>query len=78
MRVWRFLVWFVVVSALITIFGVMTAPLLLVLIADMIVGTLIIRDLRASLSSSVVHDRNSGWPRDVLVETNPALQGVSK
>ena len=42
MRVWRLLMWFVVVDALITIFGVMTAPLLLILAADSIVAILII------------------------------------
>ena len=47
MRVWRFLGWFVVVQALITMFGVIAASLMLVLIADTIVVTLIIRDLSA-------------------------------
>jgi hypothetical protein len=43
-RVSRFLAWFVAVDVLITMFGVITAPLLLILTADMIVGTLIIYD----------------------------------
>jgi hypothetical protein len=43
-RLWRFLGWFVVVDALITIFGVTTAPLLLAFAADAVVGLLIIRD----------------------------------
>jgi hypothetical protein len=42
-RLWRFLGWFVVVNALITIFGVTTAPLLLAFAADAVVGLLIIR-----------------------------------
>jgi hypothetical protein len=44
MRFWRLLAWFVVVDTLITMFGVMTAPLLLILAADTIVAVLIIRD----------------------------------
>jgi hypothetical protein len=43
-RVLRFLAWFIVVDALTTMFGVMTAPLLLILTVDTIVGILIIRD----------------------------------
>jgi hypothetical protein len=40
---WRLLGWFVVVETLITIFGVTTAPLLLAVAADTVVGFLIIR-----------------------------------
>lgn len=42
-RLWRLLGWFVVVDALITIFGVTTAPLLLSLAVDTAVALLIIR-----------------------------------
>ncbi len=42
-RLWRLLGWFLGVEALMTIFGPMTAPLLLSLAADSIVGLLIIR-----------------------------------
>ena len=41
------LAWSILVTALMTIFGVITAPLLLILIADTIVGILIIRDCLA-------------------------------
>ena len=44
MRFWHFLAWFIIVDLLITMFGVMTAPLLLTLAADTIVAVLIIRD----------------------------------
>jgi hypothetical protein len=56
-RVSRFLAWFVVVDALITMFGVMTAPLLLILIVDSIVGTLIIRDCLALRPATAAHDQ---------------------
>ena len=42
-RLWRLLGWFVVVDALITVFGVITAPLLLSLALDVAVGLLVIR-----------------------------------
>ena len=42
-RLWRLLGWFLAVDAMITIFGPATAPLLLFLAADSIVGLLIIR-----------------------------------
>jgi hypothetical protein len=51
-RLWHLLGWFVVVDALITIFGVTTAPLLLSLAADVAVGWLIICsciEIRAAL-----------------------------
>jgi hypothetical protein len=44
-RLWRLLGWFVVVDALITMFGVTTAPLLLSLVVDGAIGLLIIRSL---------------------------------
>ena len=42
-RLARLLGWFVVVGALITTFGVTTAPLLVLLAADAAVGVLLIR-----------------------------------
>ena len=44
-RLWRLLAWFVVVDLLITMFGVMTAPLLLALAADAAVIVLLVRSL---------------------------------
>jgi hypothetical protein len=49
-RLWGLFGWFVVVEALITVFGVITAPLLLSLAIDAAVGLLVIRtcmELRA-------------------------------
>jgi len=43
-RLWSVLGWFVVVDALITMFGVTTAPLLLAFAAAIVVGWLIIRN----------------------------------
>jgi hypothetical protein len=54
-RLWRLLGWFVVVDALITIFGVTTAPLLLSLAADGVVGWLAIRgcmEMRAAMAAT--------------------------
>jgi hypothetical protein len=51
-RAWHLLGWFVVVGALITMFGATTAPLLLSLAADCGVGLLIIRgwmEMRAAM-----------------------------
>jgi hypothetical protein len=42
-RLWHLFGWFVVVNALITVFGVITAPLLLSLALDAAVGLLVIR-----------------------------------
>ena len=42
-RLWRLFGWFVVVDALITVFGVSTAPLLLSIALDAAVGLLVIR-----------------------------------
>ena len=42
-RLWRLCGWFVVVDALITVFGVITAPLLLSLALDAAVGLLVVR-----------------------------------
>jgi hypothetical protein len=64
-RFWRLLGWFVVVDALITIFGVTTAPLLLSLAADSVVGLLIIRscmEMRAAMASPGEPDGITGQP----------------
>ncbi len=64
-RLWRLLGWFVVVDALITIFGVTTAPLLLSLAADSVVGLLIIRscmEMREAMARPGVSDGATGWP----------------
>jgi len=64
-RLWRLLGWFVVVDALITIFGVTTAPLLLSLAADSVVGLLIIRssmEMRAAMARTGVPDGITGRP----------------
>jgi hypothetical protein len=56
-RLWRLFGWFVVVDALITIFGVSTAPLLLSLALDAAVGLLVIRscmEMRTRLSVAFV------------------------
>jgi hypothetical protein len=52
-RLWRLVGWFVVVDALITIFGVTTAPLLVCAALDVAAGLLVIRSymqIRAGLS----------------------------
>jgi len=52
-RLWRLVGWFVVVDALITIFGVTTAPLLVCAALDIAAGLLVIRSymqMRAGLS----------------------------
>jgi hypothetical protein len=50
------LAWSILVTALMTIFGVISAPLLLILIADTIVGILIVRDCLALGSAATAHD----------------------
>ena len=42
-RLWRLFGWFVVIDALITVFGVSTAPLLLSMALDAAIGLLVIR-----------------------------------
>ena len=59
MRDLRFFAWFIVVDALITIFGVMSAPLLLILIADAIVGILIVRGCLALRTGAAVHNQGN-------------------
>jgi hypothetical protein len=58
-RVSRSLAWFVVVDALITMFGVITAPLLLVLTKDAIVWTLMIRDCLALRPATAAHNQGN-------------------
>ena len=59
MRVSRFLAWFVVADALITMFGVITASLLLIPTTDRIVGTLIIRDCLALRPAAAAHNQGN-------------------
>jgi hypothetical protein len=64
-RLWRLFGWFVVVDALITTFGVTTAPLLLSLALDAAVGLLVIRscmEMRAGLSVAFAAAAKSGCP----------------
>ena len=64
-RFWRVLGWFVVVDALITVFGVSTAPLLLSLALDCAVGLLVIRsymEMRARFSVALATAATSGYP----------------
>jgi hypothetical protein len=64
-RLWRFFAWFVVVEALITAFGVSTAPLLLSLALDAAVGLLVIRsymETRARFSFALAPAAKPGHP----------------
>jgi hypothetical protein len=63
-RLWRLFGWFVVVDALITVFGVSTAPLLLSMALDAAVGLLVIRsclEMRARISIVFVTAAKSGY-----------------
>jgi hypothetical protein len=63
-RLWRLFGWFVVVDALIMVFGVITAPLLLSLALDAAVGLLVIRncmEMRARLFVAFATATNSGY-----------------
>ena len=63
-RLWRLFWWFVVVDALITIFGVITAPLLLSLALDAAVGLLVIRscmEMRARFFATFAAAARSGY-----------------
>jgi hypothetical protein len=56
-RLWHIVGWFVVVDALITAFGVITAPLLLCIVLDIAAGLLVIRsymEMRAGMSAVLV------------------------
>ena len=63
-RLWRLFGWFVVVDGLITVFGVITAPLLLSLALDAAVGLLVIRsciELRARFFVASAAAAHSGY-----------------
>jgi hypothetical protein len=51
--------WSIIVDALITMFGVISAPLLLILAADTIVGILIIRDCLALRPAAAAHNQGN-------------------
>ena len=64
-RLWRLFGWFVVVDALITVFGVSTAPLLLSIALDAAVGFLVIRscmEMRARFSVALATAAIPGDP----------------
>jgi hypothetical protein len=64
-RLWRLFGWFVVVDALITVFGVSTAPLLLSIALDAAVGLLVIRscmEMRARFSVALATAAIPGDP----------------
>ena len=64
-RLWRLFGWFVVVDALITVFGVSTAPLLLSMALDAAVGLLVIRsymEMRARFSVAFATAAQPGYP----------------
>ncbi|HEX9536537.1 MAG TPA: hypothetical protein VF924_13755 [Stellaceae bacterium] len=64
-RLWRLLGWFVVVEALITVFGVSTAPLILSLALDAAIGLLVIRsymETRARFSVAFATAAKPGYP----------------
>ena len=64
-RLWRLFGWFLVVDALITVFGVITAPLLLSLALDAAVGLLVIQscmEVRARFSVALATAAPSGYP----------------
>ena len=64
-RLWWLFGWFVVVDALITAFGVSTAPLLLSIALDAAVGLLVIRscmEIRARFSVALATASISGDP----------------
>jgi hypothetical protein len=64
-RLWRLFGWFVVVDALITVFGVSTAPLLLSMALDAAVGLLVIRsyvEMRARFSVALATAATAGYP----------------
>ena len=64
-RFWRLFGWFVVVEALITVFGASTAPVLLSLALDVAVGLLVIRsymEMRGRFSVGFAMAAKSGYP----------------
>ena len=63
-RLWRLVGWFVVVDALITVFGVTTAPLLLCAALDIAAGLLVIRsimEMRAGLTFALATAAKPGF-----------------
>lgn len=63
-RLWRLFGWFVVVDALITVFGVSTAPLLLSIALDAAVGLLVIRsylEMRPRFSVALATGATPGY-----------------
>ena len=63
-RLWGLFGWFVVVDALITVFGVSTAPLLLSMALDAAVGLLLIRscmEMRAPFFVAFATAAKSGY-----------------
>jgi hypothetical protein len=65
-RLWRLFGWFVVVDALITAFGVSTAPLLLLLTLDAAVGLLVLRsymNLRPRFSVALALAATPDYPQ---------------
>ena len=55
-RLWRIAGWFVIIDALITAFGVTTAPLLLLIALDIAAGLLVFRayvEMRAGLPATL-------------------------
>ena len=64
-RLWRLFVWFVVVDALITAFGVTVAPLLLSIALDAAVALFVIRsymEMRARFSVALATAAIAGEP----------------
>ena len=65
-RLWSLFGWLVVVNGLITVFGVTTAPLLLCLALDAVVGVLVVRscmETRAAASVALATAARSGYPK---------------
>ena len=63
-RLWRLVGWFVVVDALITVFGVTTAPLLLCAALDIAAVLLVIRsimEMRAGLTFALATAAKPGF-----------------
>jgi hypothetical protein len=61
-RLWRLFGWLVVVNGLITVFGVTTAPLVLCLALDAVVGLLVVRSCMETPAASSVALAASDYP----------------
>jgi len=61
-RLWRLFGWLVVVNGLITVFGVTTAPLVLCLALDAVVGLLVVRSCMETRAVSSVALATSDYP----------------